>query len=118
MPYADKAKELLMELKRASVLPSYNGEGVREVVNEINALHRENEQTIEDHDYQVGAPLPVVGLCAWVCPYGSGRSKAGGGALLGKQRSGIDRRGNGYPFAREPVYPDCGCLLGGWEPCT
>jgi GINS complex subunit 1 len=40
-PFGNRARELLLELRRSDWLSPYNDEGVRQVISEINALHQQ-----------------------------------------------------------------------------
>ena len=54
--WGQRAKELLVELQRSDWLPSYNEEGVRKVVGEVNALYEEIKGTIQAEGYTAGDP--------------------------------------------------------------
>lgn len=54
--WGQRAKDLLVELQRSDWLPSYNEEGVRKVVGEVNALYEEIKGTIQAEGYKPGDP--------------------------------------------------------------
>uniref|UniRef100_A0A7S1C9Q6 GINS subunit domain-containing protein n=1 Tax=Bicosoecida sp. CB-2014 TaxID=1486930 RepID=A0A7S1C9Q6_9STRA len=60
--YGSKAKALLMELQRSDWLPSYNDEAIRQVVEEINALHAELVDTLEREGFEVADVAVACGM--------------------------------------------------------
>mmetsp|Transcript_21023 Transcript_21023/g.41232 ORF Transcript_21023/g.41232 Transcript_21023/m.41232 type:complete len:195 (+) Transcript_21023:198-782(+) len=63
LPYGSKARELVLELKRSDWLPTYNDEGVRLVLGEIDALYKRMRARMEDasdpRDPYYACPLMV-----------------------------------------------------------